>query len=106
MSDTEGTTRDVIEVHLDLGGWPVTLAIQRVTENTDTVEQEGVRRALDRADRADFRLILFDSTIAPDRTSLDFNTSKLLGGLTKIDLGEKNETGVLLGCGCRFHEIR
>ena len=98
VSDTEGTTRDVIEVHLDLGGWPVTLADTAGLRKTgDTVEQEGVRRALDRADRADLRLILFDSTIAPDRTSLDFLTRpNSLAVLTKIDLGEKNETGVLL----------
>ena len=98
VSDTEGTTRDVIEVHLDLGGWPVTLADTAGLRKTgDTVEQEGVRRALDRADRADLRLILFDSTAAPDRTSLDFLTRpNSLAVLTKIDLGEKNETGVLL----------
>ena len=98
MSDTEGTTRDVIEVHLDLGGWPVTLAdTAGLRKTADTVEQEGVRRALDRAERADLRLILFDSTVAPDRTSLDFLTRpNSLAVLTKIDLGEKNETGVLL----------
>ena len=98
VSDTEGTTRDVIEVHLDLGGWPVTLAdTAGLRKSADTVEQEGVRRALDRADRADLRLILFDSTVAPDRTSLDFLTRpNSLAVLTKIDLGKKNETGVLL----------
>ena len=98
VSDTEGTTRDVIEVHLDLGGWPVTLAdTAGLRKTADSVEQEGVRRALDRADRADLRLILFDSTAAPDRTSLDFFTRpNSLAVLTKIDLGEKNETDVLL----------
>ena len=46
MSETAGTTRDVIEVHLDLGGWPVVLAdTAGLRESGDAIEQEGVRRA-------------------------------------------------------------
>jgi tRNA modification GTPase len=56
-----GTTRDVIEVHLDLAGYPVTLldtAGIRVAE--DPVEQEGVRRAAVRAAAADLVLWVTD----------------------------------------------
>jgi len=46
VSPHAGTTRDVIEVHLDLGGYPVTLRdTAGLREATDPVEQEGVRRA-------------------------------------------------------------
>ena len=50
VSETAGTTRDVIEVHLDLGGWPVVLADTAGLRDTgDAIEQEGVRRARARA---------------------------------------------------------
>jgi len=71
VSDTAGTTRDVIEVHLDLGGWPVTLAdTAGLRESGNEIEQDGVRRALDRGELADLRLVVFDGSIAPDTTSL------------------------------------
>lgn len=63
VSPYAGTTRDVIEVHLDLDGWPVTLldtAGMRATG--DPVEMEGVRRARERAAAADLVLWLEDAT--------------------------------------------
>ena len=55
MSPYAGTTRDVIEVHLDLGGYPVTLLdTAGIRESDDPVEQEGVRRARERAAAADW----------------------------------------------------
>jgi tRNA modification GTPase len=65
VSPYPGTTRDVIEVHLDLAGYPVTLldtAGIRVSE--DPVEQEGVRRAAERAATADLILWVIDSQVA------------------------------------------
>jgi tRNA modification GTPase len=57
VSPHAGTTRDVIEVHLDLGGYPVTLLdTAGVRESDDPVEQEGVRRAQARAEAADLVL--------------------------------------------------
>jgi tRNA modification GTPase len=58
-----GTTRDVIEARLDLGGYPVLLAdTAGLRQARDTIEQEGVRRALARAGAADLRLIVLDAT--------------------------------------------
>ncbi|HXZ00563.1 MAG TPA: tRNA uridine-5-carboxymethylaminomethyl(34) synthesis GTPase MnmE [Stellaceae bacterium] len=57
-----GTTRDVIEVALDLGGYPVLLAdTAGLRASGDAVEAEGVRRARARAAAADLRLIVLDA---------------------------------------------
>src|SRR5262252_3575607 len=49
-----GTTRDVIEVHLDLDGYPMTLLdTAGIREGADPIEMEGVRRARERAAGAD-----------------------------------------------------
>ena len=62
MSEIAGTTRDVIEVHVDLGGWPVVLAdTAGLRASGDAIEQEGVRRAQARADSADLRLLVLDA---------------------------------------------
>ena len=62
VSPIPGTTRDVIEVHLDLGGYPVTLLdTAGIRESDDPVEQEGVRRARERAQQADLVLWVEDA---------------------------------------------
>jgi tRNA modification GTPase len=63
VSETAGTTRDVIEVHLDLSGWPVVLAdTAGLRDSGDAIEQEGVRRARARAASADLRVLVLDAT--------------------------------------------
>lgn len=65
VSETPGTTRDVIEVRLDLGGFLVVLAdTAGLRESGDAIEREGVRRALARARDADLVLEIVDS-VAP-----------------------------------------
>jgi tRNA modification GTPase len=62
VSPFAGTTRDVIEVHLDLGGWPVTLLdTAGIRATSDPVELEGVRRARERANGADLVLWVVDA---------------------------------------------
>ena len=66
VSETAGTTRDVIEVRLDLGGYAVTLSdTAGLRETDDRIEEEGVRRALGAARASDLILYLSD-----DRTVL------------------------------------
>lgn len=63
VSPHAGTTRDVIEVQLDLDGYPVTVVdTAGIRETDDPVEQEGVRRARARAADADLVLWLADSS--------------------------------------------
>ena len=62
VSPHAGTTRDVIEVQLDLDGYPVTVIdTAGIRETDDPVEQEGVRRARARAAEADLVLWLVDA---------------------------------------------
>jgi tRNA modification GTPase len=69
VSPHAGTTRDVIEVQLDLDGYPVTVIdTAGIRETADPVEQEGVRRARARAAEADLVLWLVD---AHDETNLE-----------------------------------
>jgi tRNA modification GTPase len=60
-SPIPGTTRDVIEVAIDLQGYPVVLSdTAGLRESEDPIEQEGLRRALRRADEAELRLFVFE----------------------------------------------
>jgi tRNA modification GTPase len=66
-----GTTRDLIEVRLDLGGYPVTLVdTAGLREHAGQVEAEGIRRAEARADAADLVLWLSEVGIAAPPPSL------------------------------------
>jgi tRNA modification GTPase len=68
-SATAGTTRDVIEVHLDLGGYPAILAdTAGLREPGDAIEAEGVRRARARAAEADLKLMVLDATRPEEAT--------------------------------------
>lgn len=66
VSQKAGTTRDMIEVHLDIKGYPVVLVdTAGIRESDEEIELEGIRRALRRADDADIRLVVFDACSWP-----------------------------------------
>lgn len=74
-SEYAGTTRDVIEVRMDMGGLAVTLLdTAGLRETKDHVERIGIRRALDRAEAADLRVFLLSETpitgIAPQHEDI------------------------------------
>ena len=76
VSEKAGTTRDVIEVHLELNGYRVIIAdTAGLRESEDEVELEGVRRAEERAAQADFKLVVFDGQLWPRK---DPKTSRLI----------------------------
>jgi tRNA modification GTPase len=88
VSERAGTTRDVVEVHLDLGGFPVVLAdTAGLREAADEIESEGIRRALDRAANADLKLAVFDATALPelDAQTLAVLDDQTLAVLNKVD---------------------
>lgn len=74
VAATAGTTRDVVEVRLDLGGYPVTIAdTAGLRESADEIEREGIARALARARHADVKLLVFDGEKWP---AIDSETAK------------------------------
>ena len=89
VSPYPGTTRDVIEVHLDLDGYPVTLLdTAGIRDSAEPVEQEGVRRARERAADADLVLWVIDGS-AEDRRGFPekkLDASKIWLVVNKIDL--------------------
>jgi tRNA modification GTPase len=91
VSPHAGTTRDVIEVQLDLDGYPVMLIdTAGIRETDDPVEQEGVRRARARAAEADLMLWLVDgdSAAAAVGSAVPVWTVR-----TKIDLEPRQTEG-------------
>lgn len=97
VSETAGTTRDIVEVHLDLGGYPVTLAdtaglraLEKADDPQAAIERAGMARARERAERADIKLLLVDLEVAAeDATALDgvaaLHDSRSLVLLNKVD---------------------
>jgi tRNA modification GTPase len=89
VSPYPGTTRDVIEVHLDLEGYPITLLdTAGIREPGDPVEQEGVRRALARAEAADLVLWVVDAATGDEaaQTSPQARSASVWFVPNKIDL--------------------
>jgi len=88
VSEEAGTTRDIIEAHLDLGGYPVILAdTAGLHESGNKVEAEGVRRAQELAGKADIKIILLDGAFSvPDGGALKMVDDKSIVALTKSDL--------------------
>jgi tRNA modification GTPase len=88
VSPHAGTTRDIIEVQLDLDGYPVTVIdTAGIRETDDPVEQEGVRRARARAAEADLVLWLSDADGAKPSSEDD---APIWVVRNKIDLDSTN----------------
>ncbi len=93
VSEFAGTTRDVVEVHLDLGGYPVTLAdtagLRDLEDTAEAqIELEGIRRAHARAEAADLKIVVFDLGRWPelDAATLALLDENSLVVLNKSDL--------------------
>ncbi len=90
VAATAGTTRDVIEVHLNLNGYPVVVAdTAGLRASDDPIEIEGVRRASVRAQDSDLRLVVLDQA---DWPKVDSQTAALIDDdalivINKIDQG-------------------
>ncbi|MDR3326030.1 MAG: tRNA uridine-5-carboxymethylaminomethyl(34) synthesis GTPase MnmE [Rhodospirillaceae bacterium] len=93
VSSLAGTTRDVIEVHLNLSGYPVILAdTAGLHESTETIEKEGVRKTYEYAKSADLKLIIFNAQTLeePNTDSLALIDDRALIVVNKCDCQTKS----------------
>ena len=87
VSEIAGTTRDVIDVHLSIGGVAVKISdTAGIHETSDKIEAEGIRRALQKAASCDIKIFMLDANKPILREDLiDENTILVMN---KIDLNE------------------
>jgi tRNA modification GTPase len=91
VSPEAGTTRDAIEVHLDLGGYPVILVdTAGLRDSAGAVEAEGIARARARADAADLVVALFATDAEPDAETLALFDERAIAVRSKADLAKAN----------------
>lgn len=87
VSPEAGTTRDLIEVHLDLGGYPAILVdTAGLREAGGAIETEGIARARARAASADLVLALFAADAVPDAETLALVDERTIVVASKADL--------------------
>ncbi|KAG8126812.1 hypothetical protein E2320_021911 [Naja naja] len=113
VSPVAGTTRDVVETALNIGGFPVVLSdTAGLRETTDVVEMEGVSRARQRVRDADLVLVIVDGKVAaeqPDHLTMSMvdvlspdelnEMQTYLLVLNKMDLlGEEDQANLLRTC--------
>ncbi len=85
VSEIAGTTRDVVNVHLNIADVPVIISdTAGIRKTEDTIEKEGVKRALQKAQDADLKILLLDAK-NPEIVQ-DLLDEKTLLVVNKIDL--------------------
>ena len=91
VSEIAGTTRDVIETHLNIDGYPVIISdTAGIRSSKDEIEKKGIKLSLDRAEKADLKLVVVDAKsidfrgflndLLKDNAILVVNKSDLING--------------------------
>ncbi len=92
VSDIAGTTRDMLEVRLDIKGYPVIVTdTAGLRASDDKIEVEGVRRAFRKAEDADLKICMFDATAWPEQDSataglVDEDSIVVVNKVDKVDI--------------------
>ena len=88
VSEIAGTTRDVIETHLNIGGYPVIISdTAGIRESEDEIERKGIKLSLKKAEEADLKIIILDQKTQKNSHFLrDLADGKSLLVINKIDL--------------------
>jgi len=93
VSEIAGTTRDVIETHLNIDGYPVVVSdTAGIRESKSEIEKKGIKLALKRAEEADLRLVVIEPK------NLDFT------GFLK-DIFDKNSILVINKCDLKHVQL-
>ncbi|OCW83581.1 tRNA modification GTPase MnmE [Pelagibacteraceae bacterium GOM-A5] len=89
VSETAGTTRDVIEAHLNFDGYPVIISDTAGIRNSgDEIEKKGIKLALNRAENADLNIIVIEpKNVDFTRFLSDLINKKAILVINKSDLG-------------------
>jgi len=91
VSEIAGTTRDVIETHLNINGYPVIVSdTAGIRESKNEIEKKGIKLSLNRAEEADLKLVVVDAK------NLDF-TDVLRGLLDQNAILVINKSDLLNG---------
>ncbi|MSP33296.1 MAG: tRNA uridine-5-carboxymethylaminomethyl(34) synthesis GTPase MnmE [Rickettsiales bacterium] len=95
VSEIAGTTRDVIEIHLEIAGVAIKIAdTAGLRESKDKIEQEGIRRAYKKAAEADIKLLVLDAMnpkiSAAEKKMIDENTIIIVNKIDLIKLKTAN----------------
>ena len=88
VSETAGTTRDIIEVHLNIDGFPVIIAdTAGIRTSKDEIEEKGIKLAFKRAEDSDLNILVFEPK-SVDFTSFlkDLDLKKSIFVINKSDL--------------------
>ena len=92
VSEIAGTTRNVIETHLNIDGYPVIISdTAGIRDSKDEIEKKGIKLSLNRAEEADLKLVVIDAK-SPDFTDIlkDLLHENAILVVNKSDLLEKD----------------
>ena len=94
VSEIAGTTRDVIEAHLNLNGYPVVISdTAGIRDSKDEIEKKGIKLALERAEKADLNLIVIEpKSVDFSRFLKKFRPKNSILVINKMELGTDNIT--------------
>jgi tRNA modification GTPase len=101
VSEIAGTTRDVIETHLNIDGYPVVISdTAGIRESKNEIEKKGIKLSLNRAEEADLKLIVVDvknldftgvlKDFLDQNAILVINKSDLLEGEINLEIKKLN----------------
>ncbi len=107
VSEIAGTTRDVIESHLNIDGYPVIISdTAGIRESKDEIEKRGIKLSLDKAENADLKLVVVDAKsvdlggflddLIKDNAILVINKSDLLKEKLDPEILKKNHVLISL----------
>ena len=94
VSEIAGTTRDVIEAHLNLNGYPVVISdTAGIRDSKDEIEKKGIKLALERAEKADLNLIVIEpKSVDFSHFLKKFRPKNSILVINKMELGIDNIT--------------